>query len=134
MLPGIGEDLKKFRLFCQERALHRRQQGSHTKDLFHYLVGTHFPSSQVLHGLRFGILPPRAWTFLLILISLTLYLHSCLLTDRRGRCRAPPAHIQRGRFGWRSRDCRGLGHDGDDPRLPVLFAYGKQGRLSPTPS
>lgn len=38
MLPGIGADLKKFRFFCQARALHRRQQGSHTKDLFHYLI------------------------------------------------------------------------------------------------
>ncbi|KAL4062216.1 cytochrome P450 [Scleroderma citrinum] len=38
MLPGIGEDLKKFRIFCQQRAHHRRQRGSHTRDLFHYLI------------------------------------------------------------------------------------------------
>ncbi|KAG6330511.1 hypothetical protein ID866_8578 [Astraeus odoratus] len=38
MLPGIGEDLKKFRSFCEERALRRRSQGSLTKDLFHYLI------------------------------------------------------------------------------------------------
>lgn len=37
-LPGIGEDLKKFRMFCQERASLRRLQGSQSKDLFHYLV------------------------------------------------------------------------------------------------
>ncbi|KAG1747161.1 cytochrome P450 [Suillus paluster] len=37
-LPGIGEDLKKFRMFCQERAMLRRTQGSQSKDLFHYLI------------------------------------------------------------------------------------------------
>ncbi|KAF9223441.1 cytochrome P450 [Gyrodon lividus] len=37
-LPGIGADLKKFRLFCQERALFRRSQGSQSKDLFHHLI------------------------------------------------------------------------------------------------
>jgi hypothetical protein len=40
-LPGIGEDLKKFRMFCQERATLRRSQGSQSKDLFHYLVILH---------------------------------------------------------------------------------------------
>jgi len=37
-LPRLGEDLKKFRMFCQERATLRRSQGSQSKDLFHYLV------------------------------------------------------------------------------------------------
>ncbi|OJA16411.1 hypothetical protein AZE42_05499 [Rhizopogon vesiculosus] len=37
-LPGIGEDLKKFRMFCQQRATLRRSQGSQSKDLFHYLI------------------------------------------------------------------------------------------------
>ncbi|KAI5982762.1 cytochrome P450 [Pisolithus marmoratus] len=37
-LPGIEDDLKKFRSYCQARALHRRTQGSQTKDLFHYLI------------------------------------------------------------------------------------------------
>ncbi|KAG0705711.1 cytochrome P450 [Suillus ampliporus] len=37
-LPAIGEDLKKFRTFCQERAMFRRTQGSQSKDLFHYLI------------------------------------------------------------------------------------------------
>ncbi|KAG2147601.1 cytochrome P450 [Suillus clintonianus] len=36
-LPKIGE-LKKFRTFCQERAMLRRVQGSLNKDLFHYLI------------------------------------------------------------------------------------------------
>ncbi|KAG2128155.1 cytochrome P450 [Suillus cothurnatus] len=37
-LPGIGEGLKKFRTFCQERAMLRRSTGSLSKDLFHYLI------------------------------------------------------------------------------------------------
>lgn len=37
-LPSIGEDLKKFRSYCQARALRRHAQGSQTKDLFHYLI------------------------------------------------------------------------------------------------
>ncbi|KIK98681.1 hypothetical protein PAXRUDRAFT_31013 [Paxillus rubicundulus Ve08.2h10] len=37
-LPGIGADLKKFRSFCQERALRRHHQGSQSKDLFHHLI------------------------------------------------------------------------------------------------
>ncbi|KAG1781607.1 cytochrome P450 [Suillus placidus] len=37
-LPGIGEGLKKFRTFCQERAMFRRSTGSLSKDLFHYLI------------------------------------------------------------------------------------------------
>ncbi|KAF9237655.1 cytochrome P450 [Melanogaster broomeanus] len=37
-LPNIGEELKKFRSFCQERAMLRRLEGSHSKDLFHYLI------------------------------------------------------------------------------------------------
>lgn len=37
-LPAIGEGLKKFRTFCQERAMLRRSQGSLSKDLFHYLI------------------------------------------------------------------------------------------------
>lgn len=37
-LPGIGEGLKKFRTFCQARAMLRRSAGSLSKDLFHYLV------------------------------------------------------------------------------------------------
>ncbi|KAG2110892.1 cytochrome P450 [Suillus discolor] len=37
-LPGIGEGLKKFRTFCQARAMLRRSAGSLSKDLFHYLI------------------------------------------------------------------------------------------------
>ncbi|KIK41727.1 hypothetical protein CY34DRAFT_24266 [Suillus luteus UH-Slu-Lm8-n1] len=37
-LPGIGEGLKKFRTFCQSRAMLRRSTGSLSKDLFHYLI------------------------------------------------------------------------------------------------
>ncbi|KAH7913197.1 cytochrome P450 [Hygrophoropsis aurantiaca] len=37
-LPGVGQNLKKFRTYCQERASLRRAQGSQSKDLFHYLI------------------------------------------------------------------------------------------------
>ncbi|KAH7927912.1 cytochrome P450 [Leucogyrophana mollusca] len=37
-LPGVGQSLKKFRSYCQERASLRRSQGSQAKDLFHYLI------------------------------------------------------------------------------------------------
>jgi len=37
-LPGVGEDLKQFRIFGIAQAIRRKKEGSQIRDLFHYLA------------------------------------------------------------------------------------------------